>query len=160
MRKSLEKVGAAKGKDARAATSSAPPPRAPARRTSSARSPTCTSCTRCSTAARRTSTAPSLVFQEADLPIRVLRDVLGSEFDGAEIDDQKQYERVTSFFQRTAPELVDLVEMHSHSEHLFERYGAEEAFRSTLSRRVDLPSGGYLIIDYAEALTVIDINTG
>ena len=104
--------------------------------------------------------APSLVFQEADLPIRVLRDVLGSEFDGAEIDDQKQYERVTSFFQRTAPELVDLVEMHSHSEHLFERYGAEEAFRSTLSRRVDLPSGGYLMIDYAEALTVIDINTG
>ena len=104
--------------------------------------------------------APSLIFQEADLPIRVLRDVLGSEFDGAEIDDQKQFERVTSFFQRTAPELVDSVEMHSHGEHLFERHGAEEAFRSTLSRRVDLPSGGYLIIDYAEALTVIDINTG
>ncbi|MEO7198491.1 MAG: ribonuclease E/G, partial [Solirubrobacterales bacterium] len=103
--------------------------------------------------------APSLIFQEADLPIRVLRDVLGSEFDGAEIDDQKQFERVTSFFQRTAPELVDSVELHSHSEHLFERRGAEEAFRSTLSRRVDLPSGGYLIIDYAEALTVIDINT-
>jgi len=104
--------------------------------------------------------APSLVFQEADLPIRVLRDVLGSEFDGAEIDDQKQFERVTSFFQRTAPELVDSVEMHTHAEHLFERYGAEAAFRSTLSRRVDLPSGGYLIVDYAEALTVIDINTG
>jgi ribonuclease G len=104
--------------------------------------------------------APSLVFQEADLPIRVLRDVLGSEFDGAEIDDRKQFERVTSFFQRTAPELVESVEMHSHAEHLFERYGAEEAFRSTLSRRVDLPSGGYLIVDYAEALTVIDINTG
>ena len=104
--------------------------------------------------------APSLIFQEADLPIRVLRDVLGSEFDGAEIDDQKQFERVTSFFQRTAPELVASVEMHSHSEHLFERHGAEEAFRSTLSRRVDLPSGGYLIIDYAEALTVVDINTG
>jgi len=104
--------------------------------------------------------APSLIFQEADLPIRVLRDVLGSEFHGAEIDDQKQFERVTSFFQRTAPELVEMVQMHSHSEHLFERHGAEEAFRSTLSRRVDLPSGGYLIIDYAEALTVIDINTG
>ncbi|MCB8969739.1 MAG: Rne/Rng family ribonuclease [Thermoleophilales bacterium] len=104
--------------------------------------------------------APSLVFQEADLPIRVLRDVLGAEFDGAEIDDEKQFQRVTSFFQRTAPELVSSVEMHSHSEHLFERYGAEAAFESTLSRRVDLPSGGYLIIDYAEALTVIDINTG
>jgi ribonuclease G len=104
--------------------------------------------------------APSLVFQEADLSIRVLRDVLGSEFDGAEIDDRQQYDRVTKFFQRTAPELVDSVELHEHSEHLFERHGAEEAFRSTLSRRVDLPSGGYLMIDYAEALTVIDINTG
>jgi ribonuclease G len=104
--------------------------------------------------------APALVFQEADLSIRVLRDVLGSEFDGAEIDDPQQHERVTKFFQRTAPELVDSVELHQRKEHVFERYGAEEAFRSTLSRRVDLPSGGYLMIDYAEALTVIDINTG
>jgi ribonuclease G len=104
--------------------------------------------------------APSLVFQEADLSIRVLRDVLGAEFDGAEIDDPQQFERVTKFFQRTAPELVDSVELHQRKEHVFERYGAEEAFRSTLSRRVALPSGGYLIIDYAEALTVIDINTG
>jgi ribonuclease G len=104
--------------------------------------------------------APSLVFQEADLSIRVLRDVLGSEFEGAEIDDPQQHDRVTKFFQRTAPELVDSVELHQRKEHVFEMYGAEEAFRSTLSRRVDLPSGGYLIIDYAEALTVIDINTG
>ena len=104
--------------------------------------------------------APSLVFQEADLSIRVLRDVLGAEFDGAEIDDQQQFDRVTKFFQRTAPELVDSVELHQRKEHVFESYGAEQAFRSTLSRRVDLPSGGYLIIDYAEALTVIDINTG
>jgi len=104
--------------------------------------------------------APSLVFQEADLSIRVLRDVLGVEFDGAEIDDPQQYERVTKFFERTAPELVDSVELHQRKEHVFERYGAEQAFRSTLSRRVDLPSGGYLIVDYAEALTVIDINTG
>jgi ribonuclease G len=104
--------------------------------------------------------APSLVFQEADLSIRVLRDVLGSEFDGAEIDDPQQHDRVTKFFQRTAPELVDSVELHQRREHVFERYGAEEAFRSTLSRRVDLPSGGYLIVDYAEALTVIDVNTG
>ena len=104
--------------------------------------------------------APSLVFQEADLSIRVLRDVLGAEFDGAEIDDTQQHDRVTKFFERTAPELVDFVEHHQRKEHVFERYGAEKAFRSTLSRRVDLASGGYLIVDYAEALTVIDINTG
>jgi ribonuclease G len=104
--------------------------------------------------------APALVFQEADLSIRVLRDVLSKQFDGAVIDDPKQHQRVTSFFQRTAPELVEMVELYDDPEPLLERYGADDAFRSTLGRRIDLPSGGYLIIDYAEALTVIDINTG
>ena len=104
--------------------------------------------------------APSLIFQEADLPIRVLRDVLGSEFDGAEIDDQKQFERVTSSSSAPRRSWSRRSSCTQRKEHLFERYGAEEAFHSTLSRRVDLPSGGYLIIDYAEALTVIDINTG
>jgi ribonuclease G len=104
--------------------------------------------------------APSMVFQEADLSIRVLRDVLAKEFDGAVIDDPKQHHRVTSFFQRTAPELVEYVELYEGEEPLFEREGVEETFRSVLSRRVDLPSGGYLMIDYAEALTVIDVNTG
>ena len=104
--------------------------------------------------------APGMVFQEADLSIRVLRDVLEKEFDGAIIDDPKQHHRVTSFFQRTAPELVGDVELYKDKEPLFERMGVEEAYRSVLSRRVDLPSGGYLMIDYAEALTVIDVNTG
>ena len=104
--------------------------------------------------------APEMVFQEADLSIRVLRDVLTKEFDGAIIDDAKQHHRVTSFFQRTAPELVDEVELYEKREPLFEQMGVEEAYRSVLSRRVDLPSGGYMMIDYAEALTVIDINTG
>ena len=104
--------------------------------------------------------APAMVFQEADLSIRVLRDVLSKEFDGAIIDDPKQHHRVTSFFQRTAPELTGLVELYDDPEPLLEREGAAEAFRSTLERRVDLPSGGYLMIDYAEALTVIDVNTG
>jgi ribonuclease G len=104
--------------------------------------------------------APGMVFQEADLSIRVLRDVLAKEFDGAIIDDEKQHQRVTSFFQRTAPELVEHVEHYEGKEPLFEKMGVEEAYRSVLSRRVDLPSGGYLMIDYAEALTVIDINTG
>ena len=104
--------------------------------------------------------APAMVFQEADLSIRVLRDVLSKEFDGAIIDDPKQHHRVTSFFQRTAPELVSYAELYTDPEPLFERMGVEEAYRSVLSRRVDLSSGGYLMIDYAEALTVIDVNTG
>jgi ribonuclease G len=104
--------------------------------------------------------APAMIFQEADLSIRVLRDVLTKEFDGAVIDDAKQHHRVTSFFQRTAPELVDYVELYEAPKPLLEREGVEDAFHQVLSRRVDLASGGYLMIDYAEALTVIDVNTG
>jgi ribonuclease G len=104
--------------------------------------------------------APALVFQEADLSVRVLRDVFLSDFEKAIIDSPKQRDRVTSFFQRTAPELVSGVELYEDPKPLFERYGIEEEINSTLSRRIDLPSGGYLIIDYAEALTVIDVNSG
>ncbi len=101
-----------------------------------------------------------MVFQEADLSIRVVRDVLVEEFEGAIIDDPKQHERVTKFLQRTAPELAGSVDLYKEKTPLLEKWGVEEAFDSVLSRRVDLPSGGYLMIDYAEALTVIDINTG
>src|SRR5690606_10969184 len=95
--------------------------------------------------------APSLVFQEQDLPVRVLRDVFLNEFDKAIIDDQKQFDRVTSFFQRTAPELVEGVEHYKNKKPLFEKWEIEKAIQSTLGRRIDLPSGGYLIIDYTEA---------
>ena len=63
--------------------------------------------------AAETTKAPALVFQEADLSVRVLRDVFLSEFEKAIIDSEKQFERVTNFFQRTAPELVDGVELYS-----------------------------------------------
>jgi len=104
--------------------------------------------------------APDLVFQEADLPVRVLRDVFLSDFEKAIIDSPKQFERVTSFFQRTAPELVDGVELYQERKPLFEKWGIDKEIESTLGKRVDLASGGYLIIDYAEALTVMDVNSG
>src|SRR3954468_1888734 len=104
--------------------------------------------------------APDLVFQEADLPVRVLRDVFLSDFEKAIIDSPKQFERVTSFFQRTAPELVGGVELYEEKERLFEKWKIDKEIESTLNKRVDLASGGYLIIDYAETLTVMDVNSG
>ncbi len=105
--------------------------------------------------------APALVFQEADLSVRVLRDVFLSEFEKAIIDSEKQFERVTNFFQRTAPELVEGVELYKDEKQpLFEKWKIDQEIESTLNRRVDLPSGGYLIIDYTEALTVVDVNSG
>ncbi len=104
--------------------------------------------------------APDLAFQEADLSVRVVRDIFSEHFERAIVDDPKQHQRLISFFTRTAPELVDRVELWEEAEPLFERYGVEKEIDGTLSRRVDLPSGGYLMIDYGEALTVIDVNTG
>src|SRR5215217_3597234 len=104
--------------------------------------------------------APSLVFQEADLSVRVVRDIFSEHFERAIVDDPKQHQRLVSFFSRTAPELVDRVELWQDSEPLFDAYGVEDVIRGLVSRRVDLPSGGYLMIDYAEALTVIDVNSG
>jgi ribonuclease G len=105
--------------------------------------------------------APAMVFQEADLSVRVARDIFSAEFEKAIVDDKKQHHRLESFFTRTAPELLDRLELYEDKEHpLFERYGVEETIQSILKRRVDLPSGGYLMIDYAEAMTVIDVNSG
>jgi ribonuclease G len=104
--------------------------------------------------------APDLVFQEADLSVRVVRDIFSAHFERAIVDDEQQYHRLVSFFTRTAPELVERVELWEQKEPLFEAYGVDKAINGVLSRRVDLPSGGYLIIDYAEALTVIDVNSG
>ncbi len=105
-------------------------------------------------------TAPDLVFQEADLSVRVVRDIFSAHFERAIVDDEQQYHRLVSFFTRTAPELVERVELWEQAEPLFEAYGVDKAIDGLLSRRVDLPSGGYLIVDYAEALTVIDVNSG
>ena len=105
--------------------------------------------------------APEMVFQEADLSVRVARDIFSGEFEKAIVDDPKQHHRLQSFFSRTAPELLERLESYDdEDEPLFEKYGVEDAIQSVLKRRVDLPSGGYLMIDYAEAMTVIDVNSG
>jgi ribonuclease G len=104
--------------------------------------------------------APAMVFQEADLSVRVVRDIFSRDFERAIVDDPKQHHRLESFFTRTAPELLGRLETYEGEQPLFERFGVDEAIQSTLRRRVDLPSGGYLMIDYAEAMTVIDVNSG
>jgi ribonuclease G len=104
--------------------------------------------------------APEMIFQEADLSIRVIRDVFADELDEALIDDQQQFERVKSFLGWTAPALAERVVLYDGKQSLFDAYGVEESIENILQRRVDLPSGGYLIVDNTEALTVIDVNSG
>jgi ribonuclease G len=104
--------------------------------------------------------APAMVFQEADLPVRVIRDIFSAQFERGIVDDEKAHQRLMSFFTRTSPELLDRLELYKGDKPLFEKHGIDEAIKGTLSRRVDLSSGGYLMIDYAEAMTVIDVNSG
>ena len=104
--------------------------------------------------------APALVFQEADLAVRVVRDVYSEHFERAIVDSAEQHHRLVSFFSRTAPELVDRVELYEDAAPLLDTYHVTPVIEGMIERRVDLPSGGYLMIDYAEALTVIDVNTG
>jgi len=104
--------------------------------------------------------APALVYQEAELPLRIIRDLFIRDFERVVVDHERTYRRIVGYLRRTSPALAARVERYTGKQPLLEKSGVREAVRSTLGRRVDLPSGGYLIFDYAEAFTVIDVNTG
>ena len=104
--------------------------------------------------------APSLVYQEAELPLRVIRDLFTEDFERALVDHERTYKRVVGYLKKTSPHMADRVVRYREKTPLMESSGVDAEIRSTLSRRVDLPSGGYLVFDYAEAFTVIDVNTG
>jgi ribonuclease G len=108
----------------------------------------------------KTATAPELVYQEAELPLRVTRDLFTGDFVKAYVDNDQAFKRITGYLKKTSPHMVERVVRYKETASLMEAFGIEQEIKSTLSRRVDLPSGGYLIFDYAEAFTVIDVNTG
>jgi ribonuclease G len=105
-------------------------------------------------------TAPSLVYEEAELPLRIVRDLFAGDFVGAQIDDERTHRRIVSYLKKTSPHMIERVHRYRDKEPLFVAHGVDAEIRSTLERRVNLPSGGYLVFDYAEAFTVIDVNTG
>ena len=104
--------------------------------------------------------APALVYQEAELPLRIVRDLFAGDFVSAQIDHERTYKRIVGYLKKTSPHMLERVHRYKEKTPLFEGTGVDAEIRSTLSRRVDLPSGGYLIFDYAETFTVIDVNTG
>ena len=104
--------------------------------------------------------APALVYQEAELPLRIVRDLFAGDFESALIDHERTHKRIVGYLKKTSPHMLERVQRYKEKTPLFEGTGVDAEIRSTLNRRVDLPSGGYLIFDYAEAFTVIDVNTG
>ena len=110
--------------------------------------------------AKAKTTAPELIYQEAELPLRVTRDLFTGDFEKAYVDNDQAYKRITGYLKKTSPHMVERVVRYKEKAPLMEHFGVEQEIKSTMHRRVDLPSGGYLIFDYAEAFTVIDVNTG
>ncbi|NLE21164.1 MAG: Rne/Rng family ribonuclease [Actinobacteria bacterium] len=104
--------------------------------------------------------APGLVHKEVDISIEVTRDLFNDTCESLIVDDPKRHKAILSFLDKEAPELLPKVKLHTGEEPLFSAYGIEEQIDRALERRVPLPSGGNLVIDHAEALTVIDVNTG
>ena len=104
--------------------------------------------------------APALIYQEAELPLRVTRDLFTGDFERLLVDNDRAHKRIVGYLKKTSPHMVEKVVRYKERPPLMEAFGVEHEIRSTLNRRVDLPSGGYLIFDYAEAFTVIDVNTG
>ncbi len=106
---------------------------------------------------------PTLLYQEPDIAVRVIREELNREYRGVVIDDLALFEKVRDYVNAVNPELVDRVEYYDRGEEplpVFERFHVHEQLHKALDRKVYLPSGGSLVIDRTEALTVIDVNTG
>jgi len=108
----------------------------------------------------KASKAPSLIYQEAELPLRVVRDLFTGDFERLLVDHDRTHRRIVGYLKKTSPHMAERVVRYKEREPLMDAFGVEREVKSVLNRRVDLPSGGYLIFDYAEAFTVIDVNTG
>jgi ribonuclease E len=104
-----------------------------------------------------------LIYQEPPLVVRVIREEFTKEYRGIVIDDPELYEQVKGYVEAIAPELAERIEFYDEAEEglpLYERFHVQEQLLKALDRKVWLPSGGSLIIERTEALTVIDVNTG
>ncbi len=111
----------------------------------------------------RSSAAPALLYREPEAPLRLIREELNADFRGVIIDDRQLYSEVSGYVSSIVGPLADRVEFYDAANErlpLFERYYVAEQLKKALEPKVWLPSGGSLIIERTEALTVVDVNTG
>jgi ribonuclease G len=104
--------------------------------------------------------APSLIYQDLSMGQRVVRDLVSTDTTMIVVDSKESLRSLIEFAETYAPEVKDRLKLHQGERPLFEMYNVEDELQRALGRRVDLKSGGYLIIDQTEALTTVDVNTG
>ncbi|MDA0713231.1 MAG: Rne/Rng family ribonuclease, partial [bacterium] len=104
--------------------------------------------------------APTLIQPELDLILKCARDMTNEQLDKIVVDDAESFDKIKRFLKFLEPKLVDKLELYTDVEPIFEHYSLEAEITKAMSRKVWLRSGGYLVIDQAEALSAIDVNTG
>lgn len=108
----------------------------------------------------RKSPAPSLIYEDLDLCLRGVRDLFTEDVDNLMVDKDAAYERILEFMDTFMPSLKPSVELYTGDEPIFDHFGIEMELNKALGRKVWLKSGGYINIDFTEALVAIDVNTG
>lgn len=104
--------------------------------------------------------APQLLYSEPDMIVRIIRDVFNEDFNSLVIDGDGAWNTIHEYVESVASDLLDRVHSYSEDEDIFAHYRIEEQIQKALQRTVNLPSGGSLVIDRTEAMTVVDVNTG
>lgn len=108
----------------------------------------------------RNNKAPANVYEDLPLHLRTVRDLVNPDIEKIRIDSRETYEKVARFVAKLVPEIDGRVEYYPGERPIFDLFGVEDEINKALSRKVQLKSGGYLIIDQTEAMTTIDVNTG
>jgi ribonuclease E len=106
------------------------------------------------------SKAPSLIYEEPELELRVIRDLFNRDIARCVVDDRELESVLRAYIRQTTPDLDHRLELYEGRLPIFEEHRVLEQIRKSLDRRVWLPSGGHIVIDRTEAMTVIDVNTG
>jgi len=108
----------------------------------------------------KTASAPELLYSEPDLTLRVVRDIFNEDFSNLIIASDSEWDLVDEYVRYVAPHLADRMQRWDDDKDVFAAYRIDEQLAKALERKVWLPSGGSLVIDHTEAMTVIDVNTG
>ncbi|MEX5274617.1 Rne/Rng family ribonuclease [Kocuria sp. CPCC 205235] len=104
--------------------------------------------------------APEMLYAEPDLTIKTVRDVFNEDFTAMVVQGEQAWDNIEAYVTYVAPDLLDRLQQWTEDTDLFESFRVEEQIQKALDRKVYLPSGGSLVIDRTEAMTVVDVNTG